>query len=158
MSVLNNIFNVAKEVTTAAGKKTDSYVQISKLKLSCVQINNEIKAKYEVLGNRVYDMMKAGEENEAEVLEMVTDIDNSFKKLTEATVKIEELRNNIVCATCGAPNKPDSLFCNKCGAKLVMPEKAPAEAADEEEALSDIDEDVKPDAIIDPEDDNDETL
>lgn len=120
MSVLNEFLSKAKEVTSESIKKTDQLVKISSLKLTCVQLDNEIKAKYSLLGNRIYDMIKADEENTNELLGLVSEIDILFKRLSETQNKIEDLRHIYACPNCGTKNKIENDYCSKCGKRLSV--------------------------------------
>lgn len=120
MSVLNDFLNKAKDVTNEGLKKTDVLMQISKHKITCVQLDNDIKNKYTNLGNRIYDMIKADTEDTSELLTLVSEIDDKFKKLSEVQAKIEELKQIITCPICGTKNKFDNDYCSKCGHQLVV--------------------------------------
>lgn len=122
MGMLEDILLKAKDVTNAATKKTDELVKVSKLKLTCVQINNDIKAAYEHLGSLVYHSMKADEENPSAIIKAVTEVDDLYDKLDEATAKLEELQKILTCPKCGTKNKLDSIYCSKCGTRLVVVE------------------------------------
>lgn len=122
MSVLDDIFEKAKDVTSAATKKTDAIVKISKIKLNCVQINNAIKTEFEHLGASLYDQMKSNEEDMNELMAIVEVIDGHYQELNELNHKLEELQNILVCPACGAKNKPGSAYCSRCGTKLAEEE------------------------------------
>ncbi len=70
--MMEELFGKAKKVVDAAGKKTGEFVEISKLKLSAMQLNTDIKALYEKLGSAVYSMNKA-HYNNAELLDSLTE-------------------------------------------------------------------------------------
>lgn len=120
MNVINELYEKAKEVTNAAGKKTDEIVQISRLKMNCVSINNEIKQRFEALGCQIYDMLKSGEEDTETLLVTVDQIDDLFKKLSDANAKIEELKKIMTCPKCSSRNRQDAIFCMKCGTRLIV--------------------------------------
>lgn len=74
--MIEDIFGKAKQAASAAGKKTEELVEISKLKLSAMQVNTDIKALYEKLGSAVYSMQKAHYENPELVASLVEEIDD----------------------------------------------------------------------------------
>ncbi|MGN0597943.1 MAG: zinc-ribbon domain-containing protein [Ruminiclostridium sp.] len=123
-NVINDFLTMAKDATDSAVRKKDELYMLSKLKLSFVQLNNKVKARYEALGNRLYEMYKSGNENTTELLGMVDEIDDLFKKMAETQRKIDELSKFISCPKCSAKNKIDSVYCNKCGTKLVATDEA----------------------------------
>lgn len=120
MSMFDEIFEKAKDVTSAATKKTDTMVKISKLKLSGVQINNSIKSEYERLGAVVYEQIKSGEEDKEQVSAIVDVIDTYYGELSDITHKIEDLQNILVCPQCSLRNKTGATYCSNCGAKLAQ--------------------------------------
>lgn len=136
MSFLDDVINTTKTVAATAGKKTDEAVQLSKLKVKSVQVNNEIKSKFEKLGALIYQMAKSDEKHNEEFDSIIAEIDECYDKLAEIEKKTDELKQEITCPVCGVKTKNDNAFCPKCGAKL--PEKPqPAEeseTADEAEA------------------------
>lgn len=134
-NVINEFLSKAKDVTDTAVRKKDELYMLSKLKLNFVQLNNDVKNRYEALGNRLYEMYKSGNENTNELLGMVDEIDDLFKKMAETQRRIDELSKFICCPKCSAKNKIDSVYCNKCGTKLVVTD----EAVEENENQPDVD-------------------
>lgn len=120
MSFLDDVFSKAKDVTKAAGKKTDNLVKISKLKMQCATINNNIRSTYEKLGNTVYDMIKSDSENQTVLLGVVSEIDDLYKQLERTTKKLEKLRKIYSCPRCDEKNKATAVYCAKCGKRLVV--------------------------------------
>lgn len=142
MSFLDDLFSKAKDVSKAAGKKTDNLVKISKLKMQCATINNNIKSTYEKLGNIVYDMIKSDSENQTVLLGVVQEIDDLYKQLERTTKKLEKLRKIYSCPRCDEKNKATAVYCAKCGKKLVV-----TDSYEENEVYADVD--------IDEDDDDD---
>lgn len=133
MGFFDNVLNTGKNVVSTAGKKTDSAVKLSKLKIRETQINNDIRSRYEKLGELCYQAYKAGEKNEDELNEQLTGLDNCYTELEDISKQTDELKNMVTCPKCGAKHKDDDIFCSICGAKLPekpKPEPEP-EAADD---------------------------
>ncbi|MDF2566810.1 MAG: hypothetical protein K0R90_266 [Oscillospiraceae bacterium] len=118
MGMFDDILGKAKDVADVAGKKTGEFVETSKLKFQCVQINNEIKALYEKLGSAVYSMAKSGYENPELVKSIVDEISELLQKLNETSEKIADIKNVSICTCCGAKNSTESYYCSKCGNKI----------------------------------------
>ena len=132
MSFFDNVINTGKNVVSTAGKKTDSAVKLSKLKIKETQINNDIRARYEKLGEFVYQAYKSGEKKEDELNEQLSALDNCYTELEEISKQTDELKNMVTCPKCGAKHKDEDAFCSVCGTKL--PEKPkPEPEADKEE-------------------------
>ena len=137
MGFFDDVINTGKNVVSSAGKKTDSAVRLSKLKVKSTQINNDIRTRYEKLGEFVYQSAKSGEKNEEELNEHLSGLNNCYTELEEISKQIDELRNIVTCPSCGAKHKDDDTFCSKCGAKL--PERPKPEPESEKEAETEAD-------------------
>ena len=129
MGFLDNVISTGKNVVSTAGKKTDSAVKLSKLKIRETQINNDIRSRYEKLGELCYQAYKSGEKNDDELNEQLTGLDNCYTELDDISKQTDELKNMVTCPKCGAKHKDDAIFCSICGTKL--PEKPKPEAEPE---------------------------
>ncbi|MDD2956282.1 MAG: zinc-ribbon domain-containing protein [Oscillospiraceae bacterium] len=128
----DHLVNKAKGLADMAGKKTEEMLEISRLKYSCVQLNNEIQHSYEKLGAFTYKFQKTGEEN-PELVEMcVKEIDGLLEKLKELTARIDEAQHRSRCSACGAMNEEKAAYCIKCGAKMPEEPVEEPECPDEE--------------------------
>lgn len=132
MSFFDNVISTGKNVVSTAGKKTDSAVKLSKLKIKETQINNDIRARYEKLGELCYQAYKSNEKNEDELNEQLTGLDNCYNELEEISRQTDELKSMVTCPKCGAKHKDEAVFCSVCGAKLPEKPKPEPEAAEDE--------------------------
>lgn len=139
---LNDFLSKAKNVTDAAGRNTDRLYQLSKLKISYLQINGDIKAKYEALGARVYDMYKTGEEDTEELLGLTADLDATYEKLEQLQTRIDALDKYLSCPNCGTRSKLSSTYCRHCGTKLTITDEQPDDF-ENYPLISDFDENMK---------------
>ncbi len=142
MSFFDDVINTTKSAAATAGKKTDEAVKFTKLKIKESQITGDIKAHFEKLGQMSYEMKKAENADSSLFEAEVEEIDKLYETLSEINNRLDDLRQEITCPTCGAKTKSDNSFCPKCGAKL--PEKP---AAAEEEAAQPAEEEKKDDEI-----------
>ena len=121
---MNNLFDdvlsKAKGAAYVATKKTGEIVEVSKLKLKCIQLNGQIKDEYEKLGSAVYSMRKNGYENEELIASVSAEIDSLLKELDEVSSKVESIKSIIVCPTCGKKNPDTSYYCSKCGSRIAQ--------------------------------------
>lgn len=118
--MFEDVFGKAKKAANVAGKKTEELVEISKLKFSAMQINTDIKALYEKLGNAVYSMKKANYENPDLVDGLVEEIDDKRKELKNIHAEIAVLQKAKECPCCQTKNPKDAYYCQKCGSKLPV--------------------------------------
>lgn len=118
MDIFDTIFEKAKDVYDIASKKTGEMVEISKIKLDCVKINNEIKKLYEKLGCSVYSMLKSDYENQDVIDSIAEEIDEKLRKLAYLNEKLNDMRNVIICTVCGTKNPEENFYCCKCGSRI----------------------------------------
>lgn len=114
-SVFDDIITSAKSLVDIASKKTDNVVELSKLKYRCVQLNSELRALYEKLGNAVYTMVKSDFSNKELMDSLIEEIDSLKEKIDDLNYQIAERRNIRICPACGSRNDKDACYCNKCG-------------------------------------------
>ena len=133
MSFFDNVISTGKNVVSSAGKKTDSAVKLSKLKIRESQINNDIRSRYEKLGELAYQAYKSGEKNDDELNEMLTGLDNCYTELEDISKQTDELKSMVTCPKCGTKHKDEDAYCSVCGTKLPEKPKPEPEAAEEEE-------------------------
>ncbi len=117
---LDSLFNRAKDVASAAGKKTGELMEISKLKMQSVQYHADMQKCYEKLGAMVYEMIKASAQDSNAISSCVDEVDYLNVKIEEIQNRINDLRNVVACEKCGALNPADSCYCAKCGEKLPV--------------------------------------
>lgn len=131
MSFLDDVISTGKNVVSTAGTKGKGAVSFSKLKIRESQLNGEAKAKFEKLGEMIYEMAKSGEKDNEAFDEMVAEIDAIYDELADIDKQVDDLRNVVTCTKCGAKTSKDNTFCPKCGEKL--PEKPAEEVSGAEE-------------------------
>ena len=131
MSFLDDVISTGKNVVSTAGTKGKGAVSFSKLKIRESQLNSEVKAKFEKLGEMIYEMAKSGEKDNEAFDEMVAGIDAAYDELADIDKQIDDIKNIVTCTKCGAKTSKENAFCPKCGDKL--PEKPAEEAAETEE-------------------------
>lgn len=121
------VLEKAKTLTDSGIKKTDEMIKISRLKLSCIKLDNEIKQKYTELGRSVYKMVKNDTADSDIIAGAVTEIEALYKKLARTRRKIEDVKRIVTCPVCGTKNKYDSEYCSECTHRLVVTDVAPDE-------------------------------
>lgn len=119
MSIIEEVVVKTRAAFGAAGKKTGEIVELKKLQISAIEINNEIKKKFEALGKNVYDAKKTDSDTEELVRQNITTIDQLYARLALTKEKIYLLKNIVKCSNCSAANVNTAIYCNKCGSKLV---------------------------------------
>ena len=63
MGLLDDVMVNVKSAANSVGKKTNEIVDYSKLRFTASGLNNEIRKKYQTLGEEVYTSTKIGSED-----------------------------------------------------------------------------------------------
>lgn len=128
MSIFEDVLVNAKSAANVVGKKAGQLVDVSKLRISAADLNNELSKRFETLGRVVYNAQKNGTDASEAMQENMAAIEDLYEQLDAINQQLTALRNKSLCKQCGAENPQDALYCNYCGARLTPPEEA-AEAA-----------------------------
>ncbi len=118
MGFIDDLKQSVKQVADFAEKKTDTVVEISKLKYQQIQTSKNLDDLMAQLGSAVYSMVKSDYDNKNLVDSLIAEIDTVKENLAEIEEKLAERRDLILCSQCGAKNEKDSIFCKRCGSKL----------------------------------------
>ncbi len=118
MSKIDELFNKAKAVANAAGKKTGEMVETSKLKLQVVQINSDIDKIYKRIGELTYSQARNHIDAHREIEDAMAEIDKMYQEVEDLNIKINNSQQIIKCGNCGAANPIESIFCSRCGKSL----------------------------------------
>lgn len=118
MGIFDDVLVNAKSAAGYVSKKAGDIYDVSKLKLSEVNLKTELNKKYQEYGKAVYNKESAEitqklEKEIAELIESVADIN----KLYNST------KNSTVCTTCGERMPKDAKYCPLCGAEQNIDEK-----------------------------------
>ncbi len=119
MGFFDDIVSNAKTVATNVGKKADQIVDYSKLKYSESGIKSEIAKKKQELGDYVYQCSGTGDIDQIKTQSIIDEIRELEQNLEVTRDMITAAKNKIVCDVCKAENDKESLYCNKCGNKLI---------------------------------------
>lgn len=107
-----------KNTLNIFGKKASKIVDVSKLKLSAAEAENELTKKFEKLGKLIYKIDKGDESKRLLVPECIQEIDSLYIKIESINVQVSAMNNKVKCQKCGFENGDEALFCIKCGASL----------------------------------------
>ena len=115
---MEKIFSDIKKTVDGAVKKSGELVEITKLKLAIGDAKNQIDAQLRALGKIVYDASgpEYSEQEGADTL--ISELNESYVKLSELEARIAELKREVICPKCGNYCPDDSTYCNNCGAKF----------------------------------------
>ena len=132
MSIFEDAFIGAKNVTTTVGEKAGKLVDISRLRLSAAELNRDIASRYEAMGRAVYDAKKVGEDVDGIISECVIGLDALYTRLDDINMKIARIKDKKYCKSCGALIDENALFCSRCGSRIEREKKAEQPASEVE--------------------------
>lgn len=123
MGIFDDAVVNAKAAASAVSKKAESFIDVSKLKITEAGIENSISKKYEELGLEIYKAFKSDLPKGTIPARIADELDSLFDELEATKSLIAKTRNKIICPVCKAELDKDSAFCNKCGEKLGKEDK-----------------------------------
>ncbi|XOQ49125.1 MAG: zinc-ribbon-2 domain-containing protein [Eubacteriales bacterium] len=118
MGLFEDVVVNAKSAVNVVGKKAGQFVDISKLRISSADLNNEISKRFESLGRTVYEAKKTDNDVSDLVNECITAIDDLYEQLDAVNEQLVAMRAKQVCKNCGQENPQSADYCSKCGHKL----------------------------------------
>lgn len=118
MDFFDNAVNKAKEVFDVAYKKTNEVVNTQKQKFDVSSEENKRAKLYERLGEIYFESLKDAENLEGEIKDLTDEIKEKNEKIKALKEEIYNAKNKRICPNCSANIESNSVFCNKCGAKL----------------------------------------
>jgi hypothetical protein len=118
MGLFEDVVVNARSAANVVGKKAGQFVDISKLRISAADLNNEISKRFETLGRTVYEAKKTDNDSSDLVSECITAIDDLYEQLDALNEQLAAMREKLVCKGCGEENPQSAIYCSKCGRKL----------------------------------------
>lgn len=119
MGLLDDVIVNAKSAANVVGKKASQFVDISKLRISAADLNNEISKRFESMGRAVYEAKKTENDASDLIAESVKAIDDLYEQLDAVNAQMAAAREKLICSNCGEENSQGSVYCCKCGHKLL---------------------------------------
>lgn len=118
MGLFEDVVVNARTAANAVGKKASQFVDVSKLRISATDLNNEISKRFETIGRTVYEAKKSGNDASELLNDSITAIDDLYEQLDAVNEQLSSAHAKTVCKHCGEVNPQGSVYCSKCGHKL----------------------------------------
>jgi hypothetical protein len=135
MGLLDDVMVNVKSAATTVSKKTNDIVDYSKLRFTASGLVNEIRKKYQTLGEEVYTCSKIGSNDSQDIELIIQEIDDLKAQLQATNELLTTARHKITCPKCKAVLDKESAFCNKCGAKIDVIIEEPEEVSEDEKVV-----------------------
>lgn len=126
MNKLDELILKAKDLAGAAGSKTQEVMELTKMHLQVTQLKADIDANFQKLGEIVFELNKAGAENEELIHMCVSEIQSQKEELEELNHQLDQMKNVVKCSQCMAANTKGALYCARCGASLKIQDPEPS--------------------------------
>ena len=111
----NTVEKGAKSITDNSKK----FAEKSKLKSEISQLEEEVNSAYISIGKVYFEKLR--ENPEPECSNAVDTITKNGARLEQLRNQLNSLEDKIPCANCGASLSKEQKFCDKCGAKVIVP-------------------------------------
>lgn len=118
MSKLENVIYDAKAAAGKVSRASKDLIDVSRLKLNSAELSGDITKQFEALGRLVYDAKKDGTDVNDMVNACVKNIDAMYKRQKDIKDKIADTMKRRRCASCGAVNTKDAIYCSRCGRRM----------------------------------------
>lgn len=122
---MDNIFNLAKESLTAAGKgfsqKANDVSGLARVTLKMKEEEKELEASIRELGNQLYNV-----KNEASrelFPELTEKIRNLYAEIEKNRVELAYLKGKKICPNCGTELDMEVQCCTECGINVENVER-----------------------------------
>jgi hypothetical protein len=110
-----------------AAQKSGEVVEVTKLNISINTEEEGIKELYCELGEYCFKKFINGDESDSTVIGFCEKIKIHQENIKYLKERINEIKNIVICSSCGNSVLKTNEFCGKCGAKV----EAEAEVAEE---------------------------
>ncbi len=108
----------AQKVTKSVVKMSTDAVNQTKLKYAVKESEQKVNEILASIGGYVYDSYKEGAEFDGDIADKCAQIQALKDEIASINERIAELKNSVICSSCGEYNKSDSVYCSKCGTKI----------------------------------------
>ena len=154
MAFFDNLSEIISEKGKEAATVAKKMAEIANLKGRIAGVEAEIKKNYRKIGEAYFEAYKDAEVS-CEFEEFVQAIREAKDAVAEMTAKLNDLKGDSQCKSCGSTLKAGSSFCSNCGAKVEV------EYFDEEDCEEDFDcdcveEETFEDLVVDADDEVEE--
>lgn len=120
MGMFDDIVVNAKSVANTVSEKACSVYDISKLKVNASSIRSEINKKLIELGQMTYSSKYDHPYEQSEIDAKIEEIKTLKDDLRTIHELLAKAKNYVMCQSCSAVVAKDSVYCSKCGKKIVI--------------------------------------
>ena len=115
MDLFDKIMKGASEI----GKQAQAVVEYNRLKLQIMGLKSDISKINEQIGKKVYEEYKNKTENQTDLRDFFTRIQQLEEEISLLEKKLQDCRGIKICGQCGGAVEYEAKFCPQCGAKAL---------------------------------------
>ncbi len=120
MDFMENMKNVVADTAQTVAKKTGELIESSKIKYAIFDLKTDIKKLFSQIGETYYKNQKNGVQEEETLQELCDLIEAKYAKIETLTAKLEDVKNEAKCPTCGRICDAELNYCPFCGAEMAV--------------------------------------
>jgi DNA-directed RNA polymerase subunit RPC12/RpoP len=133
MALFDNLGKKVGNFAQTAAKKSSELVETTKINYNINSEEDKIKDLFCEIGKSLYAKFSENQIQGGDYAEQFAAIAQHEANIKNLREKIYEIKNIVVCPSCGSEVERTNTFCNKCGAKIqVVQTEAPPKAANQE--------------------------
>ncbi|MGI6007358.1 MAG: zinc-ribbon domain-containing protein [Ruminococcus sp.] len=121
-----NFDDLSKTISSAAetfGRKTESFLEMQKMKSQIHSARRAVEKSFRDLGELIYHRYDAGEGVDSEVEVICEDISQMKAVISEMKEELALKKGRKICPVCQAEVAAESVYCMKCGSKIMTEEE-----------------------------------
>lgn len=118
MGIFDDVFENAKTAANVVGKKAESLVDTSKLKIAEANLSSEISSKFKQLGSVVYSNAAVGTITDDTTAALIEELQQLHQELDAIRSLLAGIKNQTTCENCGKTISKSDLYCNVCGSRV----------------------------------------
>lgn len=122
MALFNNLGRKIEGIAQNAAKKSGEMVELKKINTNINIEEESIKNLYGEIGKYCFEKFGNCTESDETIRELCQKIKIHQENIRFYKERINTIKNIVVCPVCDNKMEIDSVFCNKCGAKIEAKE------------------------------------
>ncbi|MDF2503894.1 zinc ribbon domain-containing protein [Clostridium sp.] len=120
MPIPFNIMKIKDSLENSASsavKKTEEFIEISKLNLEISNEEKDIKEIYEKIGKKIYGQYEKDKALDRTLIKFCKDIKEIKNRISNIQKKILKVQYKKICPLCGKEVEHNAAYCEYCGLK-----------------------------------------
>lgn len=120
MAILNKLGKKFNCLAKNAVQKSSEVMEITKLNLNINTEEDALNDLFIKLGKYCFEKYTNGDITDNTVAELCEEVKIHQENISYFREKIREIKNQIICASCGKENLKTNEVCSKCGKSLAV--------------------------------------